>query len=46
MLWKITCYNGTIWEANAQLDLDEALRRFYRDTSLTQWDIKLIENLH
>lgn len=46
MLWKITCYNGTVWEAPSQMGIDEALQMFYRDTELSQWDIVKIENMH
>ncbi len=46
MIWKITCYNGTVWEAETQMTLSEALVRFKKETGLFELDIKLVENLH
>lgn len=46
MIWKITCYNGTIWEANTQMALSEALTKFKKETGMLDMDIKLVENLH
>lgn len=45
MIWKIACYNGTVWRAEGQMPLLEALVKF-KDCGYTEWDIKLIENLH
>ena len=46
MLWKITCYNGTVWEAKSQMLLTEAIEKFIAETKLTQLDIRRVENLH
>ena len=46
MLWKITTYNGNVWEAPYQMDLVQALEMFYSETKSVQWDVKKIENLH
>ena len=43
MIWKITCYNGTVWEATYQMSLIGAIERFQKSTGFTQLDIKLIE---
>lgn len=46
MIWKITCYNGTVWESNSQMTLVDALTKFKKETDLWDMDIKMIENLH
>lgn len=46
MIWKITAYNGTVWYDDSQRSLIDALEKFYKETSLSQLDIKKIENLH
>jgi|GEM_PF-5711642 len=45
MIWKITCYNGTVWEADRDMVLITALVLFCKDTGLSQVDIKRIDNL-
>lgn len=46
MIWEITAYNGTQWKASSQMSLVDALDLFYKETTLTEWDIKTIINLH
>jgi hypothetical protein len=46
MIWEFTAYNGTVWKVPYQMDLVEALELFYVSTSLTDYDIKTIVNLH
>lgn len=46
MLWRITCYNGTVWEPASQCSLSEAPEQFKRETGLSDWDIKTIVNNH
>lgn len=46
MIWQFTCYNGTVWDCPSQVNLDEALRLFKKETGLVDMDIKKIENLH
>lgn len=46
MFWRITAYNGTVWDAPSQMSLGDALERFSRDTQLTEWDVREIKNLH
>jgi hypothetical protein len=45
MWWKITCYNGTIWESNRTELLSDAIKRFKNDTGLHDCDIKFVKNL-
>lgn len=45
MLWKIHCYNGTIWKAQYQMPILVAIKKFCKETELFEWDIKYIENL-
>jgi hypothetical protein len=45
MIWKITCYNGTVWKSNISDPIHYAIEKFKKDTGLHEMDIKLIENL-
>ena len=46
MIWKITCYNGTVWKCNTTVTLTECLVLFKRETGLSELDIKIVNNLH
>lgn len=46
MVWKFTCYNGDVFETDRQMTLKEAIDVFIRFTGMTQYDIRLVENIH
>lgn len=47
MIWKITCYNGAIWESKTCCtSLTDTLKRFKKETGYHEIDIKYVENLH
>lgn len=46
MYWRITCYNGTVWEPPTQMGLVTAIELFKHETGHSDFDIKTIVNQH
>ena len=44
MIWMFTAYNGTTWTSSSQQFLSEAIVQFCKDTGLTEWDIRSVNN--
>lgn len=45
-LWRIECFNHTIWEAPKLMYLADAITLFKKVTELGEMDIITIRNLH
>ncbi|MFA7287253.1 MAG: hypothetical protein WC055_00075 [Melioribacteraceae bacterium] len=45
-MYRITCYNGTVWESKTNDNIWETIEKFIKETGLHGMDIRLIENLH
>lgn len=45
MIWRIECYDGTLWISPVGMSLTRALVRFTLETVLPESEIKIIINL-
>ena len=45
-MWKVTFYNGTIWESKTMMEFFEAINLALKENNLHSMDIKSVVNMH